>query len=41
MGETRLSGQAAQLADGRVVVFGGSTTGQGGTFRSSTEVYTP
>ena len=41
MREARLSGQAALLADGRVVVFGGSTTGSGGTFRSSTEVYAP
>jgi N-acetylneuraminic acid mutarotase len=41
MSEIRLSAQAARLADGRVVVFGGSTTGSGGTFRASTEIYDP
>jgi len=41
MNDARLSGEAVLLADGRVFAFGGSTTGSGGTYLASAELYEP
>jgi N-acetylneuraminic acid mutarotase len=37
----RISAQSALMPDGRVLVFGGSTLGSGGTPLTSSELYTP